>query len=60
MGELVSLCAYRETLKKEKEAKDQEELEQLRSLLDAWKEHLGDPVLEPYFLPLDQHLTGSP
>tara|TARA_R110000824_G_scaffold305606_1_gene493394 strand:- start:67 stop:249 length:183 start_codon:yes stop_codon:yes gene_type:complete len=60
MGELVSLCAYRETLKKEKEAKDQEELEQLRSLLDAWKEHLGDPVLEPYFLPLDKHLTGSP
>ena len=60
MGELVSLCAYRETLKKEKEAKDQEELEQLRTLLRAWKEYLGDPVLEPYFLPLDQHLTESP
>jgi hypothetical protein len=60
MGELISLCAYRENLQKEKEVRDQEELEQLRTLLDAWKEHLGNPVVEPYFLSLDKHLTGSP
>lgn len=60
MGELVNLCAYRENLQKEKEVKDQEELDQLRTILQAWIEHIGEPQVEPYFLSLDKHLTGSP
>ena len=60
MGELVSLCAYRENLQKEKEVEEQEELDQLRTILQAWIEHIGEPQVEPYLLSLDKHLTGSP
>jgi len=60
MGVLVSLCEHRESLKKEKEAKEQEELDHLKTLVKAWVAHLGEPELEPYFLPLDDHLTENP
>jgi hypothetical protein len=59
MGVLVSLCEHRESLKKEKEAKEQEELDHLKTLVKAWVAHLGEPELEPYFLPLDDHLTNG-
>ena len=60
MGVLVSLCDYRESLKKEEEAKTQEELDQLKILVEAWAAAIGDPEVKPYFLPLDQHLTQNP
>ena len=59
MGVLVSLCEHRESLKKEKEAKEQEELDHLKTLVKAWVAHLGEPEIEPYFLPLDDHLTNG-
>ena len=60
MGVLVSLCDYRESLKKEEEAKTQEELDQLKILVEAWAAHIGKAEVKPYFLPLDEHLTQNP
>jgi hypothetical protein len=60
MGDLVSLCDYRESLKKEEQAKTQEELDQLKMLVEAWVAHLGEAEVKPYFLPLDDHLTENP
>ena len=60
MGVLVSLCDYRESLKKEEEAKTQEELEHLKMLVEAWVAHIGEAEVKPYFLPLDDHLTENP
>lgn len=60
MGVLVSLCDYRESLKKEEQAKTQEELDHLNMLVKAWIAHIGEAEVKPYFLPLDDHLTESP
>jgi hypothetical protein len=60
MGVLVSLCDYRESLKKEEEAKTQEELDHLNMLVEAWVAHIGKAEVKPYFLPLDDHLTENP
>jgi len=60
MGVLVSLCEHRESLKKEEEAKTQEELDHLKMLVAAWVAHIGEAEVKPYFLPLDDHLTENP
>ena len=52
MGVLVSLCDYRESLRKEEEARTQ-------ILVRAWANALGDPEVKPYYLPLEEHLTES-
>jgi hypothetical protein len=57
MGILVSLCDHRERLRQEEQAKTQEEIDQLKILVKAWANALGDPEVKPYFLPLDEHLT---
>ncbi len=57
MGVLVSLCDHRERLRQEEQAKTQEEIDQLKILVEAWANALGDPEVKPYFLPLDEHLT---
>lgn len=57
MGVLVSLCDHRERLRQEEQAKTQEEIDQLKILVKAWANALGDPEVKPYFLPLDEHLT---
>jgi|TARA_R110000824_G_scaffold2695_3_gene12424 hypothetical protein len=59
MGVLVSLCDYRESLRKEEEARTQEEIDQLKILVRAWANALGDPEVKPYYLPLEEHLTES-
>ena len=56
MGVLVSLCDHRERLRQEEQAKTQEEIDQLKILVEAWANALGDPEVKPYFLPLDEHL----
>tara|TARA_A100000172_G_scaffold3764_1_gene2330 strand:+ start:506 stop:688 length:183 start_codon:yes stop_codon:yes gene_type:complete len=60
MGVLVSLCEHRAKLRQEEQAKTQEELDQLKILVRAWANAMGDPEVKPYFLPLDDHLTESP
>lgn len=57
MGVLVSLCDHRERLRQHEQAKTQEEIDQLKILVEAWANALGDPEVKPYFLPLDEHLT---
>jgi len=57
MGILVSLCDHRERLRQEEQAKTQEEIDQLKILVKAWANALGDPEVKPYFLPLGEHLT---
>ena len=57
MGVLISLCDHRERLRQEEQAKTQEEIDQLKILVKAWANALGDPEVKPYFLPLDEHLT---
>jgi hypothetical protein len=60
MGDLVSLCESRQRLRQEEQAKTQEELDQLKMLVEAWVAHLGEAEVKPYFLPLDDHLTENP
>lgn len=60
MGDLVNLAEYRQRLRQEEQAKTQEELDQLKMLVEAWVAHLGEAEVKPYFLPLDDHLTESP
>lgn len=60
MGDLVNLADYRAKLRQEERAKTQEELDQLKILVEAWAAALGDPEVKPYFLPLDDHLTENP
>ena len=60
MGDLVSLADYRAKLRQEERAKTQEEIDQLKILVEAWAAALGDPEVKPYFLPLDDHLTEKP
>jgi hypothetical protein len=60
MGDLVSLCEYRQRLRQEEQAKTQEELDHLKMLVEAWVAHLGEAEVKPYFLPLDDHLTENP
>ena len=60
MGDLVNLADYRAKLRQEERAKTQEELDQLKILVEAWAAALGDPEVKPYFLPLDDHLTEKP
>ena len=57
MGDLVNLAEYRQRLRQEEQAKTQEEIDQLKILVEAWANALGDPEVKPYFLPLDEHLT---
>ena len=57
MGILVSLCDHRERLRQEEQAKTQEEIDQLRMLVAAWADHIGEDEVKPHFLPLDAHLT---
>ena len=57
MGVLVSLCDHRERLRQEEQSRTQEEIDQLKILVEAWANALGDPEVKPYFLPLDEHLT---
>jgi len=60
MGDLVNLAEYRQRLRQEEQAKTQEELDQLKMLVEAWVAHLGEAEVKPYFLPLDDHLTENP
>lgn len=60
MGDLVSLCDYRQRLRQEEQVKTQEELDHLKMLVEAWIAHIGEAEVKPYFLPLDNHLTESP
>ena len=60
MGDLVNLADYRAKLRQEERAKTQEEIDQLKILVEAWAAALGDPEVKPYFLPLDDHLTEKP
>jgi len=60
MGDLVNLAEYRQRLQQEEQARTQEELDHLKMLVDAWIAHIGEAKVEPYFLPLDDHLTGNP
>ena len=60
MGDLVNLAEYRQRLRQEERAKTQEEIDQLKILVEAWAAALGDPEVKPYFLPLDDHLTEKP
>lgn len=60
MGELVSLCEYRNNLRKQEEARSQEQLDLLKEWVKEAIKHLGEPDIEPYFLPLDDHLTEDP
>ena len=60
MGVLVSLCEHRAKFRQEERAKTQEELDQLKILVEAWAAAIGDPEVKPYFLPLDEHLTQNP
>ena len=57
MGELVSLADYREKKREEAEAAVQAELDELRVIVDAWLEWMGEPESEPIMVPLDQHLN---
>ncbi len=52
MGELVSLQEYRDK-------KKSEELDDLKKIVRAWANAMGDPEVEPYFLPLEEHLDTS-
>ena len=56
MGELVSLADYREKKREEAEAAAQAELDELRVIVDAWLEWMGEPESEPIMVPLDQQL----
>ena len=60
MGDLVNLAEYRQRLRQEEQAKTQEELEHLKMLVKAWVAHIGEAEVNPYFLPLDDHLTEKP
>ena len=60
MGDLVSLCDYRDQRVRERIAKTQEELDHLKMLVEAWVAHIGEAEVKPYFLPLDDHLTENP
>lgn len=60
MGILVSLAEYRQKLRQEEQAKMQQELDHLKMLVEAWIAHIGKAEVEPYFLPLDDHLTDNP
>ena len=53
MGELVSLQDYRDK-------KKSEELDDLKKIVRAWANAMGDPEVAPYFLPLEEHLDTSP
>ena len=57
MGELVSLSDYRETKRKEAAARESAELDELREIVDAWIEVMGEPESEPIMVPLDQQLN---
>ena len=57
MGELVSLSDYRETKRKEAAARESAELDELREIVDAWIEYMGEPESEPIMVPLDQQLN---
>ena len=59
MGVLVSLCDHRERLRQEEQSRTQEEIDQLKMLVDAWVAHIGEAAGKPYFLPLDEHLTNG-
>ena len=54
MGELVSLCEYRE--KRQKEEKDTilQEIEELRECLDALCQYVGEPTSEPLIIGVDE------
>lgn len=52
MGELVSLREYRE-------AREKAELADLKKVVRAWANAMGDPEVAPYFLPLEEHLDTS-
>ena len=56
MGELVCLADYREKKREEAEAAVQAELDELRVIVDAWLEWMGEPESEPIMVPLDQQL----
>jgi hypothetical protein len=42
MGDLVNLAEYRQRLRQEEQAKTQEEIDQLRMLVEAWIAHIGE------------------
>ena len=42
MGVLVSLCDHRERLRQEEQSRTQEEIDQLKMLVDAWVAHIGE------------------
>jgi len=56
VGELVCLADYREKKREEAEAAAQAELDELRVIVDAWLEWMGEPESEPIMVPLDQQL----
>ena len=54
MGELVSLCKYREKKKKEEQAEILEEIKELREHLDALCQYVGEPTTEPLIVGVDE------
>lgn len=52
MGELVSLQEYRDK-------KKSEELDDLKKVVRAWANAMGEPEVAPYFLPLEEHLDTN-
>lgn len=56
MGDLVSLCERRRNMERERQAKEREEIEELKELVDAWIEFIGKPVQEPFRISLEDQL----
>lgn len=56
MGDLVSLCERRRNMERERQAKEREEIEELKELVDAWIEFIGKPVQEPFHISLEDQL----
>lgn len=54
MGELVSLCEYREKKKKEEQDAILQEIEDLREYLDMLCQYVGEPTSEPLIVGVDE------
>jgi len=55
MGELVSLCRYRE----KKKAEILEKIEELREYLDALCQYVGEPTTEPMIVGVDEQTRAE-
>ena len=43
-------------MERERQAKEREEIEELKELVDAWIEFIGKPVQEPFHISLEDQL----